>query len=98
MRYAVIKNNIIEEILESDREINIELLKVGFSDYDFIIEETEKTGTAYKYSYFKDGLFSAPRPLDSWIFNYESFSWNPPKPIPDGAGPFIWNEDKLDWE
>lgn len=97
MRYAVIKNNKINQILEADFDAEIRLLELAFPDSD-IVKETNETGIAHKNSYFKNGVFSAPQPMPSWVFDFEKFYWIPPKPIPEGNGPFIWNEDKLDWE
>lgn len=41
--------------------------------------------------------FYAPSPYPSWILNQESFHWEPPVPIPDTEGNYVWDEEAGDW-
>jgi len=41
------------------------------------------------------GRFSSPRPYPSWTFDWNSFTWLPPSPQPDGD--FCWDETTLSW-
>jgi hypothetical protein len=44
--------------------------------------------------------FSMPRPeqpFDSWIYNEESFCWNPPVSYPADGENYVWNEENQSW-
>lgn len=42
--------------------------------------------------------FIPPRPFESWTLNEETCLWEPPVPMPETGGPWIWNEELGDWE
>lgn len=44
------------------------------------------------------GAFQGPQPYPSWRFSDETWSWEPPVPMPVSTGPWYWAEDTLTWE
>lgn len=50
-------------------------------------------------SYHFDGTgFYAPQPFCSWIFNTETYLWNPPVKYPNDGNLYVWNEEIVNWE
>lgn len=46
-----------------------------------------------------DGIgFFSDQPFDSWTFNDETYTWEPPVAMPSEGGPYVWNEDTQAWE
>ena len=42
--------------------------------------------------------FVPPKPLPSWELNESDMLWYPPKPYPAEGGPWVWNEEIIDWQ
>jgi len=53
-------------------------------------------GKGYAFDEVND-VFIAPQPYASWELD-ENFDWQPPIPMPETEGPWIWNEELGDWE
>jgi len=51
-------------------------------------------GEGFRYDEERD-IFIPPKPKTSWSFNYETYSWEPPVPRPEGN--FYWDEDSTSW-
>jgi hypothetical protein len=41
--------------------------------------------------------FKSPKPLPSWVFNTEIWSWEAPIPRPDDGKTYTWDEPSLTW-
>lgn len=54
-------------------------------------------GLGYSYDESRDA-FIPPRPFESWILNEETCLWQPPIPIPETDGQWVWNEEAGNWE
>jgi hypothetical protein len=52
-------------------------------------------GPGYTYDADAD-VFVAPQPYPSWTLN-GNHDWQPPTPMPEGGGPYTWDEDTLTW-
>lgn len=69
---------------------------------------TPTDGPPLRYTYATVGyiydpeldVFYPPQPIEnpSWIFNPEKMIWVPPIPMPETGGPWLWNEELVDWE
>lgn len=53
-------------------------------------------GIGFIYDRVHD-VFYPQRPFRSWSLSHETWSWNPPVPIPDDGKTYIWNEGILNW-
>lgn len=42
--------------------------------------------------------FIHPQPFASWVWNTETFHWEPPVPRPEDGVEYFWNETELAWE
>lgn len=54
-------------------------------------------GAGYFYDEQRDA-FIAPRVFESWFLDEETCQWQPPVPMPETGGPWIWNEELGNWE
>lgn len=100
-RYAVIDNDIIEDIVEIDENKNLnasmsseEIISSFFPNKKIILETTE-TGQAITSWIFKNDKFIMPSPYPSWILNEET--WMAPKKYPCDNNLYYWDENKLEW-
>jgi hypothetical protein len=50
----------------------------------------------YTYDQERDA-FIPPKYYDSWIFNEETFDWDPPIPYPTDGPKCYWSESRLKW-
>lgn len=41
--------------------------------------------------------FLAPQPFPSWLLNESTLQWEPPVPMPEDGGPYVWDEPSLSW-
>ncbi len=89
--FAIIENNVIENVAVADDKITMELLLPG----KVVIEETEVTGVAWIGSEVIDGKFKPPQPTESWTWDADAFDWIPPVPRPEF--PSYWDEESLSW-
>ena len=54
-------------------------------------------GPGYIYDEERDA-FIPPKPFESWSLDEETCWWEPPTPMPETGGPWIWNEELGEWE
>lgn len=55
-------------------------------------------GIGYTYDPIFDHFYG-PKTYDSWIFNSDTATWNPPIPNPSNSTQFYrWNEELLKWD
>lgn len=55
-------------------------------------------GFSFDANFGTDGAFIPPKPLPSWVLNLSTALWEPPIPVPDDDGDWIWNEENGSWE
>lgn len=53
-------------------------------------------GIGYTYDIVKD-VFYAPQPYPSWVLNEETWTWQPPTPMPVDGKYYRWNEPTVSW-
>lgn len=53
-------------------------------------------GVGYTYDEERD-VFIAPKPLDSWVLNEDTFVWEAPIPKPNDGKTYLWDEDRQIW-
>jgi hypothetical protein len=41
-------------------------------------------------------VFIAPQPYPSWTLDADH-DWQPPTPMPEEGGPYVWDEENLTW-
>ena len=51
----------------------------------------------YTYDAQRDA-FIPPKPYASWLLNEDTCLWEPPVPMPDDGGYYIWNDDTESWD
>lgn len=88
MRFAIVENNKISNVIVVEPEIANEL-------FDNAVKETETTGNAWIGARFNGEKFEPLQPYRSWVWNEDTFDYNPPKPKP--SGDYYWNEAEQDW-
>ena len=54
-------------------------------------------GIGYVYNEEYDA-FIPPRPFDSWNLNLDTFSWDPPIPMPIDEDKWYWDEESVGWQ
>ncbi len=52
---------------------------------------------AYIGSFYNEELdkFKPMKPFNNWIFNEETYNWEPPTQKPEGS--YIWNDETISW-
>lgn len=88
MRFAIVENNKISNVIVVEPEIANEL-------FDNAVQETEATGNAWIGARFNGEKFEPQQPYPSWTWNEDTFDYDPPKPKPEGE--YRWNEELGDW-
>ena len=53
-------------------------------------------GRGYFFDEERDA-FIPPQPFPSWLLDEDTCRWEPPIPVPAEGGPYVWNEDSVDW-
>lgn len=91
--YAIIKNNIVDNIVIADDE---NFFAVAYPD-ELVIPVTSETGQANIGVEFKLNKFVPIKPWNSWVFDEESWSWKAPVNYPQDNKPYIWDESSLSW-
>ena len=88
MKIAIIENNKVVNVVTGEPETVAEL-------FEQTQPETETTGTAWIGARFNGKKFEPQQPYPSWLWNEETFEYNPPKPKPEGI--YRWDEETGDW-
>jgi hypothetical protein len=52
-------------------------------------------GPGFTYDSDAD-VFIAPQPFPSWSLD-ANHDWQPPTPMPEEGGPYVWDEDTIAW-
>lgn len=42
-------------------------------------------------------VFKPAQPFDSWVWNEDAWSWDPPVQYPDDGNPYLWDEANTSW-
>ena len=96
MRYAIIKNNHVKNIIEAENE---EIIKLLIDDIDEIVEVSEQTGPCYMEGEYINGKFRKAQPYPSWTYDEEVKDWVAPIPYPEIDGNvYVWDEEELAWK
>lgn len=53
-------------------------------------------GVGFSYDSELDA-FIPPQPFSNWILDEQTGQWTPPKPMPEEANDWQWNEELEDW-
>lgn len=53
-------------------------------------------GIGFRYDKYRDA-FVPPQPFLSWTLDEATCLWVAPQPMPDGGGPWAWDETTLAW-
>lgn len=88
MKIAIIKNGKVANVVVGEPETVAEL-------FDQTQPETETTGNAGIGARFNGEKFEPQQPYPSWVWNEETFDYDPPKPKPEGI--YRWDETAGDW-
>ena len=89
MKIAIIENGLIVNIVAGKPEVVSEL-------FEQVVPETEATGVAWMGARFNGEKFEPQQPYPSWVWNEQTFEYDPPKPKPDGD--YRWDEELGSWE
>jgi hypothetical protein len=54
-------------------------------------------GIEYTFDEERDA-FIPPKPYSKWILNEDTCNWEAPLAYPEGDNPYIWNDNKGEWE
>ena len=92
IRVALVKDNKVENLIVAD---SIELIKPLFP-LDVLVEQTEETYLAWIGARWNGSRFESPKKFESWIWNEQTFDYDPPKPKPE-TGVHTWNEALSKW-
>jgi hypothetical protein len=91
--FAIVKDDVVTNNVLCESLTLLQLLLPT----ETLIEETELTGFAWIGSEVIDGKFKPPQSHESWTFDFESFVWVAPTPMPNDDKPYYWNESELAW-
>jgi hypothetical protein len=105
--FAKIENNIVTEVIVADSAEwcteNLGGIWVQTSYNTFGGVNTREGGEALHKNYAGigyswDGIgFAAPKPFDSWLFNNETYLWEPPISMPTDDKNYKWDENNQQW-
>lgn len=94
--FAIIENNVVENIVIAD---SYEVLSLLIPDAELIVEVTDATKHPYVGGEYKNNKFVPVPPYESWVFNEESWEWEPPVAKPEIIDSiYQWNEENLSWD
>ena len=88
MNIAIIENDKVVNVVIGELETVAEL----FGQTQAV---TEATGNPWIGARFNGEKFEPKQPFPSWVWNEETFSYDPPKPKPEGI--YRWDETAGDW-
>lgn len=88
MRIAIIKDGVVENIIEG------ELDKVS-KLFEEVAPETDNTNEARIGARWNGSKFEPVKLFESWTWNESNFSYEPPKPQPEGD--YFWDEEAGEW-
>jgi hypothetical protein len=92
-------NNIVTEVIVSEKDF----INSGIIGDEFLwIQTSYNENFRGKYAsvgYYWDsakGVFTPPKPFNSWILNTVSYEWEAPVKS-GGDGSYTWDEDTVSW-
>lgn len=88
MKIAIIENNKVLNVVVGELETVAQL-------FEQTQPVTETTGIAWIGARFNGEKFEPKQPYPSWVWNEETFDYDPPKPKPEGI--YRWDETAGDW-
>jgi len=101
-----------QEFLAEDLNLGGRWKKTSFNTYGGIHKNPETNepsadqtksfrknyaGIGFTFDEERDA-FIPPKPFPSWILNEDTCWWEPPIPMPNDGGTWIWNEEQQQWE
>lgn len=91
-KFALIKNNVVENIVVAESILPVEYF---YPDFKVIgIEDNAYISVNYLYL---DNKFVPPKPFESWILDSTSSFWVAPIPMPEDEGTYAWDEKSISW-
>jgi len=89
MRYAIVKNNIVENVIEYETQPTTP--PPGFEE-GYVAIQSDFVSVGWSY---KDELFTPPQPYPSWVLvNNE---WEAPISKPQDNKMYMWDDTTLSW-
>lgn len=89
------KNNVVvNSCIAEEKAIAVALFP------EFIVEEVVEPQDLHIGGMFINGIFTSPKPHDSWVLSDDGKKWQAPTPCPIAEeGYYVaWNESIEDWE
>jgi hypothetical protein len=95
-RFAIIENNVVVNLAEAE---SIEVMGLVMPDIELVLEVTEITGEPFIGGEYRPDVkrFIPYKSYESWIWNEESWSWNPPVAYPADGNMYRWDEEIENW-
>ena len=98
-KFAVIKNGVVENIVEAEESNGLQLIPLFIPDADdYFLMSEDKGNLAFIGALYRDGNVQEPSPFRSWTFNESTWKWEAPSAEPESGGPFEWNESTKAWQ
>ena len=91
MRYAIIENTIVKEIVNFTKKQE----EKWIAENPKLLLKECGVEVMPKFTYLN--IFLPPKPFPSWKLN-SMLKWEAPKPYPTDSGSYFWLEDILQWK
>ena len=111
------ENNVVQEILVVNNEYlkdenGNEVESLGIAHMESVhggrwIQTSYNSNIRYRFAgigcIYDENLdaFLPPKPQQSWVLNQETYTWEPPIPMPSNTLPdgtiYFWNEETVNW-
>jgi len=88
MKIAIIENGKVVNVVAGELEVVAKL-------FEQTQPVTETTGNAWIGARFNGEKFEPKKPYPSWVWNEDTFSYDAPRPKPEGL--YYWDETAVDW-
>jgi UTP-glucose-1-phosphate uridylyltransferase len=95
--YAFIKNQTVVNVAVFDNPTS-ELLEQFKNEFE--LDEIVLTPHIYvapSDSYVNGKFIAKKHVFDSWTFNEDTYSWEPPVAYPDDTLDYVWDEETTSW-
>ena len=89
MRYAIVKNNIVENVIEYETQPTTP--PPGFEE-GYVAIQADFVSVGWTY---KNEVFTPPQPYTSWVL--VNNKWEAPTPKPQDNKLYVWDEATLSW-
>jgi hypothetical protein len=94
---AVIKDNVVINIVTVDEIESIGALNLLLPEMDDFVLQTEETGTAFIGGTILQNKFVSPSPYESWSFNEATWQWEAPVAYPADGKIYTWDDASGTW-